>query len=171
LDGVFVCADYSDHVVGELIRKLKYSFARELGEVLGQIACRYAQKLIAEEKMGKIKLRNFIVSPIPLHQKRYNWRGFNQAEIIARHLASNLGLHFQETLRRTRHNTPQAKLDGAARRQNIIGCFSSLEENLSGKKILLIDDVATTGSTLDEAARVLKAAGASKVWGLVIAKG
>jgi len=171
LDGIFVCADYTDRVIGELVRKLKYSFARELGEVLAQIACRYARKLAAEEKMDKINLRDFIVSPIPLHRKRYNWRGFNQAEIIAEGFARKLGLEYQNTLSRAKHNAPQVKLDGANRRKNIAGCFAPLAQKYFGKKILLIDDVATTGSTLNEAARVLKSAGAAKVWGLVIAQG
>ncbi|MDD4901774.1 MAG: ComF family protein [Patescibacteria group bacterium] len=171
LDGVFVCADYSDRVVNELIKKLKYSFARELGEVLAAIAGRYLEKLAAEEKLKNINLRKFIVTPIPLHRKRYNWRGFNQAEIIANHFAKRASLACQDTLIRVKHKMPQAKLDGAARRQNITGCFAPSGENLSGKKILLVDDVATTGSTLNEAAGILKSAGAGKVWGLVIAKG
>jgi competence protein ComFC len=171
LDGVFVCADYTDRIVGELTRKLKYSFARELGEVLAGIAERYLKKLAAEEKLKKINLQKFIIAPIPLHQKRYNWRGFNQSEIIARKLAGLFNLPYQDALIRVKHKTPQAKLDGVTRRQNILGCFSALGGNLAGKKIILIDDVATTGSTLNEAAHVLKLAGASKVWGLVIAKG
>jgi competence protein ComFC len=171
LDGVFVCADYTDRIVGELIRKLKYSFARELGEVLGEIACRYLEKLAGEEKLKKINLRKFIVMPIPLHRRRYNWRGFNQAEMIAGHFARRAKLPYRDALQRIRYKTPQARLDGAARRENIIGSFAVSEENLAGKKFLLIDDVATTGSTLDEAAKILKSAGAAKVWGLVIAKG
>jgi competence protein ComFC len=170
LDGVFVCANYNDHVIGELIKKLKYSFARELGEVMAEIAERLLKKLSAESRLGKIKLDKFIVTPIPLHQQRYNWRGFNQSELIARDLSRRLGLAYQDTLIRIKNKTPQAKLDGAERRQNIIGCFST-KENLAGKKIILLDDVATTGSTLNEAAGVLKSAGAAKVWGLVIAKG
>ncbi len=171
LDGVFVCADYSDRIVNELIKKLKYSFARELGEVLGEIACRYLAKLAVEEKLKKINLAKFIVSPIPLHRKRYNWRGFNQAEIIAGHFARKFNLTYQDSLVRVKHNTPQARLSGEERKGNIRGCFAATGENLAGKKILLIDDVATTGSTLNEAAGALKSAGAAKVWGLVIAKG
>jgi competence protein ComFC len=171
LDGVFVCGDYSDRIIGELVKKLKYSFARELGEVLAEISCRYLSRLAAEDKLGKLNLKKFIVTPIPLHRKRYNWRGFNQSEIIAENFACGLGLEYQNLLSRTRHNTPQAKLDGIERRKNMIGCFSTAGQDLSGKKILLVDDVATTGSTLDEAARILKSAGAAKVWGMVIAKG
>jgi len=171
LDGVFVCADYSDRAINELIKKLKYSFARELGGTLGEIAVRYLQKLRAEERLKKINLRNFIIAPIPLHKKRFNWRGFNQAELIARYVAKNLNLEYQDLLIRVKNNTPQAKLGGAERKNNIAGCFALAGKNVAGKKIILIDDVATTGSTLDEAAGVLQAAGADKVWGLVIGKG
>ncbi|MDD5527513.1 MAG: ComF family protein [Patescibacteria group bacterium] len=171
LDGVFVCADYSDRIVSGLIKKLKYSFARELGEVLAEIACRYWKKIADEDRFGKLSPQKFIITPIPLHKKRYNWRGFNQAEIIARYFADRQNFAYQDALVRVKHKTPQARLGGAERRENIAGCFAAHGENLTGKKILLIDDVATTGSTLDEAARVLKSAGASKVWGLVIAKG
>jgi competence protein ComFC len=171
LDGVFVCADYDNRIIAELVKKLKYSFARELGEVLGKIAARYLKKISAEEKLGKINLQKFTVLPIPLHKKRLNWRGFNQAEIIARYFSRQLNLPYQDELIRVKHKTPQAKLGGVERRENIRDCFQCLNNNLTNKNILLIDDVATTGSTLDEAARVLKTAGAVKVWGMVIAKG
>jgi competence protein ComFC len=172
LDGVFVCADYSNQVVSELIKKLKYSFARELGEVLGEIAEHYFKKIAAEERLKKINLSKFIITPIPLHKKRYNWRGFNQAEIIARQLADKLSLEYEDLLVRVKNNPPQARLGGAERKNNITNCFAAADKNLiSGKKIILIDDVATTGSTLDEAAGILMSAGADKVWGLVIGKG
>jgi competence protein ComFC len=171
LDGVFVCADYDNKIMAELIKKLKYYFARELGEVLGEIAVHYFKKISAEEKFGKINLQKFTVMPIPLHKKRQNWRGFNQAEIIAQHFAQRLDLPYQDELIRVKHKTPQAKLGGVERQKNIKDCFSFRGENLNGKNILLLDDVATTGSTLEEAARILKSASAGKVWGLVIAKG
>lgn len=171
LDGVFVCADYSDRVINELIKKLKYSFAREIGVVLGELSVRYWETLIAEERLKNFNWRKFIVTPVPLHRKRYNWRGFNQAEIIARYFATRTGLPYQYLLTRVKHKTPQARLGGAERKENIKDCFICSPEELEKKHLLLIDDVATTGSTLAEAARVLKAAGAASVWGLVIGKG
>jgi competence protein ComFC len=168
LDGVFVCADYKNKIVSELIKKLKYSFAHELGKTMASIAELYFKKLFDEKKFN---LADFIVAPIPLHKKRYNWRGFNQAEIIAENFAAKFNLEISENLIRVKHKTPQAKLGGVERRENIKDCFAWCGENLSGKNILLLDDVATTGSTLNEAASVLKAAGAGKIWGLVIAKG
>jgi ComF family protein len=171
LDGVFVCADYTDRVIGDLIKKLKYSFARELGKTLAKIAELYLKKTLDSGRTEKINLANFTVVPIPLHKKRYNWRGFNQAEIIAGFLAAKLNLPVSTGLIRVKHRPPQAKLDGAARRENIKDCFRCSDPALAEKNILLIDDVATTGSTLNEAAGALKAAGAKKILALVIAKG
>jgi ComF family protein len=171
LDGVFVSAEYSDRIVGQLIKKLKYSFARELGDTLGEIICRSWTKIAEEEKLRGLVWPDFIVMPIPLHKKRFNWRGFNQSAVIAKHFADRFGLTYEDLLIRTKYKTPQAKLDGAQRKNNIIGCFTVDSKKISGKNILLIDDVATTGSTLDEAAKTLKSAGASKVWGVVAAKG
>jgi len=87
LDGVFVCADYSDRAINELIKKLKYSFARELGAVLARNRRRLFAEIARGRKIEKNKFANYIIAPIPLHKKRFNWRGFNQAELIARHIA------------------------------------------------------------------------------------
>jgi len=171
LDGVFVCSDYKNKIIAGLIKKLKYSFASELGEVLGEIAVLFFKKLIAGEKLKKFNLADWQVSPIPLHKKRLNWRGFNQTKIIAEYFAKRLDLEYQDTLIRVKHKIPQARLNGAERKKNIKDCFAWTGKNLNKKNILLIDDVATTGSTLNEAAIILKLAGAEKVWGLVIAKG
>jgi competence protein ComFC len=170
LDGVFVGTEYSNRVVGQLIRKLKYSFARELGETLGEIACLSWAKMVTAEKFHGLAWQNFIVTPIPLHQKRFNWRGFNQSAMIGEFFAGRFKLEYQELLLRTKYKTPQAKLGGAERKNNIDGCFAA-DGEIKWKNILLVDDVATTGSTLNEAAKTLKAAGANQVWALVIAKG
>jgi competence protein ComFC len=167
LNGVFVCADYKNKIINQLIKKLKYSFARELSEALAEIAVKFFIKI----QQLDIDLKEFIVIPIPLHKKRLAWRGFNQSQLIACYFADKFNLEISENLIRVKHKTPQAKLGGVERKENIKDCFAWRGENLSGKNILLLDDVATTGSTLKEAAKILKAAGAKKVWGLVIAKG
>jgi ComF family protein len=171
LDGVFICSNYKNKIIAELIKKLKYSFASELGEILGQITVLFFKKIITEEKYKTSNLTAWQVLPIPLHKKRFNWRGFNQAKIIAEYFSSHCNQKILNGLVRLKYQTPQAKLSGAERPKNIEDCFAWTGENLNKKNILLIDDVATTGSTLNEAAKVLKQAGAEKVWGLVIAKG
>jgi len=110
--------------------------------------------------------------PVPLSKKRLKWRGFNQAEIIANILADNFKLEIDaKNLKRIKNTKPQAKLNERERRNNLADCFSWLGDKLNGRNIILVDDVATTGSTLNECAKVLKQAGASEVWGLVVANG
>ena len=134
--------------------------------------------------------------PVPLHKKRKARRGFNQAELLAKELISN---NFQQTFRQKMCNQPstskpgynnwelmknklirtkytqktQVELSGRARRENIKDCFSWFGEKngLKGKIVFLVDDVYTTGSTLEECAKVLRQnAGAKKIWGIVLAK-
>ncbi len=105
----------------------------------------------------------FIVIPIPLSRAKERWRGFNHADLIAKELA----LHFQlpvntRILKRTKETTSQYKLDKFARKQNIKGAFTVVGD-VKSKKVLLVDDVCTSGSTLAEAARALYASGAAYV--------
>ena len=109
--------------------------------------------------------------PVPLSKKRLRWRGFNQAELLAEKVAENYGLAMDAAnLIRVKHKKPQAKLDEVHRLENIKDCFAWQGSNLNKKNIILIDDVVTTGATLNECAIVLHAAGAAEVWCLVVPK-
>ena len=113
-----------------------------------------------------------LVVPVPLSRKRRRWRGFNQAELLARAVAQNYGLTLDSNnLIRIKHKKPQAKLNEIHRLANVKECFAWRGGDLNKKNIILVDDVVTTGATLNECAKVLKAAGAGQVWGLVVAKG
>lgn len=109
---------------------------------------------------------------VPLHPKRLRERGYNQSQLLAKELAKLSGLPLlEDCLIRVRHSTPQARTTTVSeRRKNVAGVFSCPNQRLEGKKVLLIDDVSTSGATLDDCARALKEAGASLVWGLVLAK-
>ena len=115
------------------------------------------------------------MAPVPLHYFREVGRGYNQAALLARALARRLGADMAEkALRRTRWTGTQTKLDAAARRRNMVGAFAlrpGFADAVPGKRILLVDDVMTTGATLDAAAKVLKAAGAGKILALTFARG
>jgi len=112
----------------------------------------------------------FLVVPMPLHPQRLKERGFNQAGEIARPLARRLGLSCaSEALLRTRDTAAQASLPLAKRTGNVRGAFEC-RQDFSGRSILLVDDVMTTGATLDEAARSLKLHGATTVWAAVVAR-
>jgi competence protein ComFC len=110
--------------------------------------------------------------PVPLHPLRKREREFNQAEVLCRELARKNELVFCETLERLRYTVTQTHFDRRRRMQNLRGAFG-LRRNASvqGKDLLLVDDVLTTGSTLDECARVLLAAGAQSVRALTVARG
>lgn len=109
--------------------------------------------------------------PVPLHPRRLLSRGFNQSREIARLLASRRGLPIlQQALARVRRTTPQMELAREARAENIRGAFAAGREFLEGRSALLVDDIMTTGATLEECARAMLAAGAKRVDVLVLAR-
>ncbi|MBA2242324.1 MAG: ComF family protein [Chthoniobacterales bacterium] len=102
--------------------------------------------------------------PVPLHPARKRERGFNQAELLAQSLSARAGLTMREPLERIRYTTTQTAFDRTERMENLRDAFRLRKKaNVRGLRVLLIDDVLTTGSTLSECARVLKAAGAISV--------
>jgi ComF family protein len=113
-----------------------------------------------------------VVAPVPLHWWRKWTRGYNQAEAVARELAAELNVAFApKLLRRVRWTTQQSQPTREARRENVRGAFAVARgARLLGKRVLLADDVMTTGSTLGEAARTLRAAGADRVVVAVLAR-
>jgi len=194
LEGVWIAGDYNDLIIAKLIKSLKYHFTQEVARDLGKFLSLFLRDLINKSRIGRVDLvsgigfrkleqvrdypnillnisQNLIV-PVPLHKKRKRWRGFNQAEVIACEIADHFNLELCiDHLVRIKHKKPQAKLGEAARKDNIINCFAWRGDKLANRNIIIIDDVVTTGATLNECAKVLKANGAGEVWGLVIAKG
>jgi len=146
------------------------------------------RKLIHLFKYGKVEslaepLSKFLVTAIPLEAQfdviaampmhwRKQWqRGFNQAALLAEPVARRYGLKVTGALRRTRYTKPQAGLNETQRRDNLKGSFRvQRREQVAGKRVLLIDDVFTTGATLRAAAQALKAAGALHVTALTLAR-
>lgn len=125
----------------------------------------YAAEAVKREYPDK---RFDFVSCVPLTKNEYKNRGFNQSEILARSLARELKLPFRETLVKPKDVLAQRSLSAEKRRENIVGAFCA-KAPLHGENILLADDVITTGATLDDCARALKAAGSGKVYCAVIA--
>lgn len=194
LNGVWIAGDYENKVIAQLIKGLKYRFARDINVILANFLTLFLQDLIKQSRLSSIDLRHgqiwrhlekvpdvphtlldfnqTLIMSVPLHKKRQRWRGFNQAQRIAIEVGKNFNLKVnQENLIRIKHKKPQAKLGEVQRRKNIKDCFSWQGDNLAGQPVILIDDVTTTGSTLNECAKVLKQCGAGEVWGLVVAKG
>ena len=117
-------------------------------------------------------LRSDLVAPVPLHWRRTWWRGYNQAAAVAEQLARMIGVpSSRRCLRRIRHTPQQLQPSAAARRENVRGAFRVRRgANVVGKRILLVDDVMTTGSTASEASRTLREAGAVEVAVAVLAR-
>lgn len=112
------------------------------------------------------------IVPVPLHRRRLKERGFNQAVVLARYLFPAAAPKIAVSLLiRPRWTEPQTSLNGQERRRNLTGAFAVVRpERLAGRRILLIDDVFTTGTTLDECAKVLLANGAASVEALTLAR-
>ncbi|MGE5614010.1 MAG: ComF family protein [Bacillota bacterium] len=131
-------------------------------------------RLIAD-RLSKItgKEQYDIVMSVPLHRHKEFSRGYNQAYLISRALSRELGLpEASRLLRRYRYTENQSLLDKQKRHQNVKGAFDVLSpRKVNGKSILLVDDILTTGSTLEECSRMLKLAGAKKVTAAVVATG
>jgi ComF family protein len=166
-NGVLIAGDYEDQNLAEAIKKYKYSFIEDLGHDLGNFLTVF---LSAQINFNLIN-SNTILMPIPLSKARRRYRGFNQAEVLAKIISTNFNLEISKDLIRPRHKKPQAKLNEAQRKENLKNAFAWAGPDLKNKNIILIDDVVTTGATLNECAKVLKAANAAAIWGLVIAKG
>ena len=147
----------------QVIHQLKYRNLRALAQLLTRLMQDY---LVANPMPGEILV------PVPLHQKRLKERGYNQSELLAKELGKLINLPVvANCLVRHRQSPPQARTETVAeRRSNVIDAFSCRDQRLRDKQVLLIDDVSTSGATINACARVLKAGGATSVWGLVLAK-
>ncbi|MEK7568399.1 MAG: ComF family protein [Patescibacteria group bacterium] len=161
--------DYNDPILRNLILCFKYKNFKNLSPVLGKIAVDYVNLLNPELKILK---SGTIVAPIPLHSSRQRTRGFNQAELIASRLSDDFKLPLESPLGRTKKTKNQAHLkDNEERIENIKGCFKAKNiEKIAGKNIILVDDVFTSGATINEAVKILKENGAKKIIALVLAK-
>lgn len=157
-----VLCDYSGGVK-TLIHRLKFRGDRR--------AAVYLAWLPASKLSGKVTGIDAVV-PVPLHPDRLAERGYNQTELIFRHWSEKMDWPWLDALARVRPTVPQWELEPAARRKNIRGAFIvTRPELIRGKTILLVDDIVTTGATLNECARVLRRGGAARVIGLSIASG
>jgi ComF family protein len=108
------------------------------------------------------------IVPIPLHRSRMARRGFNQAAVLAREVAGGLGCGFEDSLQAVRGTRDQVHLSAAERRANVRGAFRA--RSRVGGRVLLVDDVLTTGATLSEGARVLREAGADEIYALCLCR-
>jgi len=152
-----------DGVVRQAIYQLKYKNLRALAAPLARLLNDY---LITNPVPGEILV------PVPLHRQRLRERGYNQSSLLVRELAKLTSLPVvDDCLIRERHAPPQARTATVGERQsNVADAFACRDQRLRGRQVLLIDDVSTSGATLNACATALKTVGAISVWGLVLAR-
>lgn len=161
LDGVIYALDYEKNPqIQAAIKQFKYKFTMELTE--------YFSALI-KEKLSELQMTKnqpITLIPVPLHPKRLSYRGFNQAEVIA----SSLNAPITHALTRIKNTSQQAKLNKKERHENLDEAFKVNSTHFDDSIHFLVDDVCSTGATLENCAKVLKNAGLKKVYGLVVAR-
>jgi len=147
----------------EAIHQLKYRNLRALAAPLAGML---------QEYLSASPLEFDILVPVPLHRKRLRERGYNQARLLAQELGKLIDIPVSDdVLIRLKHTPPQARTATIEeRKHNITDAFACSDSGLQGKHVLLLDDVSTSGTTLDACAAVLKANGAAAVWGLAMAR-
>lgn len=167
LDGLVVACKYRGPIRAA-VKKLKYRWVGAISLVLVDLLVTAIWRYDIPEKA--------ILVPIPLHKSRKNWRGFNQAELLAIDLSKRFNVVADvNLLQRTRKTKTQVGLSREERQKNIKGAFRiNQSEKCSsrvnkGRRFILVDDVFTTGATMAEAAKVLKLAGAESVWAMTVA--
>jgi len=159
--------NYDDPILQNLIQSFKYKSIKNLTPVLIDLLIKYTDSLNPE-----LNLLSSIVVPIPLFFRREKERGFNQSRLLAKNLAEKLSLEFCDALLRVKTTKSQAQTrDSEERAKNVEECFKIISpELIKDKNIILIDDVFTSGATINEAVKILKQNNARKILTLVIAK-
>lgn len=153
-------------LIRDLIHRFKYSGHRDLMPLLGG----WIVEGLAEPRL-KLELADALV-PVPLHPTRRRERGFNQAELLASALSKASGKPVRRCLRRTRSTTTQTQFDRKQRMRNLRDAFELIKNaDVTDLDLILVDDVLTTGATLDECARVLMLAGAASVRAITVVRG
>lgn len=156
---------YEYDSAAESIYRFKYGGRREYAEFYGEQIAEYLGDFIRD-------MDPEVIVPVPLHRRRMAGRGYNQAELLARAVGGRMGIPVDSRLLvRVRNTAPQKKLNREQRQNNLKRAFNITRNDVKLKRILVFDDIYTTGTTLDEAARALKAAGAERICFITLACG
>ena len=182
LSGLYFALPYKESkITKKLIHQFKYKpYLKDLAETLAGILIEHF--VLAANNTEEI-WQNSVLVPVPIHIKKLRERGYNQSEELAKELSKVLKIPVAtNVLTKIKHTEPQMKLSKAEREKNLFGAFSICHPRESGdpdlvrsdltkfSKIFLVDDVYTTGSTMQECAKTLKESGTKSVWGICIAR-
>lgn len=174
LDGIFIAGDWRNKLIKKAIHYFKYKFIQDLKVPLGKLLI---EKMEQADTffVPAISEKYFeVIVPVPLFSRRELWRGFNQAELLARAVGEFLLIPvLSGAVRRIKNTKTQVGKNQKARAKNMLGAFINGPEigQIKGKKVLVVDDVVTTAETMQAVAKVLKSVGAVEVWGLCLARG
>jgi len=164
LRAVFVVSNYNQQTIEQLVHNLKYRYVEDLAIIIAQLMADFMVK-------NRFLNEESVITCVPLHKKRQAERGFNQSQLIAKHFSQIMDLEYKELLIRTRNTLSQTQLKRKERQENVKMAFKVIENNLAkNKTIIIIDDVLTTGSTLNECAQVLAQQDYNNIYGLVLAQ-
>jgi competence protein ComFC len=168
IDGAFCAVAYKG-IIKKLIYNFKYKpYLADLRKTLIEL---FYESIIQQEIFQKAYSSLPILVPIPLHNNRLRKRGYNHSKLLAKGLSKSLNLELTDLLQRTRETKSQFGLKLQERKENLKNAFVlNTKYKIPDANIFLVDDILTTGSTLLEAARILKKNGAKKVWGLTLAR-
>ena len=161
---VFTMSSYNDFT-SDIVKIIKYKPSKKLAEILASVCYKQAQ-------LNDFFKKDDIIIPVPMHEKRLEERGFNQASIIAEIYAQKVGCHFSHSVTRSRFTKPQASCNESERATNLDNAFilaPDLIKNLfKDKRLIVVDDIATTGTTLKKCVESLKELGAKNIIALVV---
>lgn len=154
-----------EHPLRRVVQKYKYGRKVALGKPLGRLMADGCEEFLRACSVD-------VIVPVPLHPKRLRWRGFNQSVLLARQVSSRYGVALDPfVLRRSAATPPQTQLTEEERRRNVRGAFElNSERPVKGKTVLLVDDVYTSGATVNECSRTLRKSGAKEVFVLTLAR-
>ena len=163
LDGLYYCDNYNNQILSSSLHFFKYKYITDLAKPLGKIMY---MSLPSKSYFD-------LIAFVPMHKKKELVRCFNQTYLLAKEISNISKLPIARgVLQKNKNTAAQMTLKENDRKANLKNAFICLNKNaVKNKKILIVDDVYTTGSTLRECAYTLKKAGGSEVWGLVLAKG
>ncbi len=155
----------AQHPLGQVVQKYKYGRKVSLGKPLGRLMARGCEEFLSEFHAD-------LIVPVPLHPKRLRWRGFNQALLLAREVGRLYRLPVDPfVLQRRKETVAQTQLSEGERRRNVRGAFVlGPDKSVKDKTVLVVDDVYTSGATVNECSRTLKRAGAKETYVMTLAR-
>ena len=161
---IYTMSSYDDFT-SDLVKIIKYKPSKKLAEILGKNCAEQAdlKSFIKEDD---------VIIPVPMHEKRLEERGFNQAWVLAESYAKKVGCHFSPAIIRKRYTKPQASCNESERNNNLDNAFALspdiIKSAFRGKRLIVVDDVATTGTTLLKSVEPLKELEAKEIIALVV---